>query len=201
MSIDTSIALVTMEEYRIFAKAEQSADAELIEMIINGVSDLMQRRMGRRLIYTEDIEEDIHGNSKPYIDVKRWPIVAINSITEDTESLTVSTDYKVNNELGRIYRVSGLYGREALWAKGVYNITVDYDAGFSIGAPGGNESRLPYDITEACLKQIAHEVKRSRAKDWGESSRTFPDGSVTKNVENLLPSVERVCKLYKRYRV
>lgn len=199
--IDADVALITLEDFKTFAALTQSQDDERLCILINGVSQAMQQVMGRPLIYAEDIEQLINGRGKPYIDVRRWPIIAINSIVESVTTLTADTDYKHNGSMGRIYRVDGLYGGELMWPAGVQNITVDYDGGFVLGTPTGSNVELPHDITAACLKQTEHEWKRTKAKDWGESSTVYPDGTVTRNTENLLPSVLRVCKSYKRLRV
>lgn len=59
--------------------------------------------------------------------------------------------------------------------------------------------RVPKDLELACMQQVAVEFQRQQKKEWGETSRGFPDGSVTTMTEEeLLPYVKRVLEKYRR---
>jgi hypothetical protein len=49
------------------------------------------------------------------------------------------------------------------------------------------------------MQQIAVEFQRQQKKEWGETSRSFGDGSIsTMTEEELLPYVKEVLKKYRR---
>jgi thiamine pyrophosphate-dependent acetolactate synthase large subunit-like protein len=59
--------------------------------------------------------------------------------------------------------------------------------------------RIPRDLELAVMQQIAVEFQRQQKKEWGETSRSFGDGSIsTMTEEELLPYVKEVLKKYRR---
>ncbi len=59
--------------------------------------------------------------------------------------------------------------------------------------------RVPKDLELACMQQIAVEFQRQQKKEWGETSRSFGDGSIsTMTEEELLPYVKMVLEKYRR---
>ena len=59
--------------------------------------------------------------------------------------------------------------------------------------------RVPADLELACMQQIAVEFQRQQKKEWGETSRSFGDGSIsTMTEEELLPYVKTVLEKYRR---
>lgn len=59
---------------------------------------------------------------------------------------------------------------------------------------------LPKDLQLACMKQVAYEWKQQKGKLYGETSRSYPDGSTSYvPVADLLDSVKRICERYQRY--
>jgi len=59
---------------------------------------------------------------------------------------------------------------EGIWTKGIGNFTMQYQAGFIT---------IPSDITLLCYEMIARKWKTMKEQGWGESSRSFPDGSIS----------------------
>lgn len=59
--------------------------------------------------------------------------------------------------------------------------------------------RIPRDLELACMQQVAVEFQRQQKKEWGETSRSFGDGSVSTSIEEeLLPYVKQVLEKYRR---
>ena len=57
--------------------------------------------------------------------------------------------------------------------------------------------RIPKDLELAVMQQVAVEFQRQQKKEWGETSRSFGDGSVSITTEEeLLPYVAKVLKKY-----
>lgn len=59
--------------------------------------------------------------------------------------------------------------------------------------------RIPRDLELACMQQVAVEFQRQQKKEWGETSRSFGDGSVSTMVEEeLLSYVKQILEKYRR---
>jgi hypothetical protein len=71
------------------------------------------------------------------LQLARWPIISVTSVTEGT-SLLATTAYEVKNETGQIFRISGT--SRSNWA--VQPVTVVYTAGYAT---------IPADVSQACL--------------------------------------------------
>lgn len=85
------------------------------------------------------------------------------------------------------------------------NETVDITDGNSnvmtVNEPGGSAEDspgLPGDLRLAGLMQIAKAWKEQDKSEWGETSRSMPDGSISLTTEDLLPFVAEVLERYKK---
>jgi len=59
--------------------------------------------------------------------------------------------------------------------------------------------RVPKDLELACMQQVAVEFQRLRKKEWGETSRSFGDGSVSIMTEGeFLPYVKMILEKYRQ---
>lgn len=59
---------------------------------------------------------------------------------------------------------------------------------------------LPKDLQLACMKQVAYEWKQQKGKLYGETNRSYPDGSIAYvPVKELLDSVKQICERYQRF--
>lgn len=72
-------------------------------------------------------------------------------------------------------------------------MTVNEPGGSAIDSPG-----IPGDLQLAAFKQLGKEWKEQDKQEWGETSRSFPDGSITLIAEDLLPFVIKVLGRYER---
>ena len=57
---------------------------------------------------------------------------------------------------------------------------------------------MPDDIQMACAKQVGIEKKRFGAEDWDQTAKSYPDGTVSKNIIELHPQVQEICRKYRR---
>ncbi len=189
MALDETIALVSLSDAKYYIGITSTTEDVIIEEIINGVSSAFNSYTQRKLAVT-DYDIYLDGNKKPILFLPAWPIISVSSVIEDGTTLTEDDDFKVYYDLGFLYRV------DDNWSEGKKNIRVQFAAGYDCL---GTSPTLPHDIKLACLKQVAFEYKKYKNKDWGEQSRTYPDGSITKSTNsNLLPEVEWVLDKYKR---
>lgn len=69
----------------------------------------------------------IPGGEEPLM-LSRWPLVAVSSVIEDTTTLTVDVDYRVDLAKGQLVRLDSV-GYPKRWP--AYHLTVQYTAGFN----------------------------------------------------------------------
>jgi hypothetical protein len=165
----------------------------VLEMIIDAVSDMVSRYVDWTLAKTTYTNVYFDGNGEADFLLPNRPIVSITSIYEDDTLLVEGddNDYVYYADEGKLYRIGGS------WLKGPKTIKITYAAGY-IAIPGqGETATLPNDLKLAVMMQVAAEWKRHQQGDWGETSRSFPDGSVTKRSEDpLLPQVKAILNNY-----
>lgn len=72
----------------------------------------------------------------------------------------------------------------------------------TVNEPSGSayqSTGMPYDLRLVCMKQIAFDWKKYRDKSWGESSKTWPDGSnTTEQSGKLIKEVKETLDRYMR---
>jgi hypothetical protein len=195
MSTDATIALVTLADARLYCGkvvGSETEDDPVIEMLIDGVSGAFNAYVGRRIVEYTETTAYVDGNGRETIQLPRWPVTSIATVTEDDTDLTEGDD-----EDYRLYGDEGLLRRlgEA-WMSGRKKIKLtSYRAGYML-------ANLPKDLKFAALKQIAAELKDFRMRTQGEISRTAPDGSVTKRESGqFLPEVKAALDRYRDIRI
>jgi hypothetical protein len=183
-------ALVTLADLKLFLKidAGQTQDDTLLELIINAVSTRFDTETGRNLKEATYTAIKLDGSGSKYLELPNYPVKAdaITSIKEDGIALTQNTDYYLyhTNFDGYLEKADG-----SLWNRGQKNIELTDTAGFN---------PIPDDIKIEALKQAGADFQTQKGKTWGEQSRTFPDGSVSFQSQDLLPSVKTVLNRYAR---
>lgn len=181
-------ALITLEDFKLYAgiDAADSKNDALYELIINSVSqrfDTEANRIFKSAVYTNAY---LDGTGTEYLYLPNYPIIGTITITENDETLTVGDDYDYLLIADR-----GLLWRIGVWALGSQNIKVTYTGGYTA-------TTMPGDLMLACLKQCAKEWRTQMAGNWGETSRSYPDGSVSHEVKDLLEDVKVVVNRYRR---
>ena len=193
MTLDSN-ALITLANLKTYLKIDDTSHDTQLEQLINSVSTLMLREIDRDLVYTTYTDEYLDGSGEEELYLPEWPIVEITSITENDISLTEGEeeDYTVYAAQGYLRKVSGK------WAAGRRNIKITYKAGYWVASEVEGVDEMPKDLQLACMKQVGIEWKRAKAEDWDQTSKTFPDGSISRNITNLHPQIEMVCRKYAR---
>jgi hypothetical protein len=193
------VTLVAAKTYCNIHTATTDWDA-VLELLIDSVSALFDGYVRWTLALTTYTSKLLDGSGRENLLLPVRPVASITSIKEDDVTLTLGDDYDylADLEIGILFRVDGA------WAAGRQNIEITYKAGYVVqgATPGTGETALPGDLKLAALMQVAAEWKRHQQGDWNESSRSFPDGSVSKrNEDPLLPQVKAILDRYVEYRV
>jgi hypothetical protein len=137
----------------------------ILPAIISAVSKAIINEVGCDIIHTHYTAEQVSGMGKSYLDLKNWPITAVSSVVDQSGNA-----YTEGNDEDFVIEGLALRSVAGVWARGSQNFTVSYEAGYTT---------LPGDILLVCYEMIARKWKTMKEQGWGESSRSFPDGSTS----------------------
>jgi len=172
-----------------------------INRLIAGVSTLFETYCHRPLLANAaDITEYYTGRG-PYLQLRRWPVIAITSIKESVDydfdnvtALTADTDYRLveAGRAGLLYRIGDN------WYDVVDATAIIYRGGYCAAGqtPGTGETALPADLREAAIEQTSFLFQRR--DDIGLSGVSYEGGSLSRfSAIKLLPQVEMILTKYK----
>lgn len=111
-----------------------------------------------RRFQVETIEDAIFPQNDPHpwqlsgqfetLQLSRWPVVAISSVTENGDALIEGTDFRTDAEAGALIRLD-VGGNRCLW--NALPKVVQYQAGF---AGQGGYGGVPPDVEGAVIKMV-----------------------------------------------
>jgi uncharacterized phiE125 gp8 family phage protein len=190
--------IITVVEAKAYLNEAGSSFDTILQTLITAISTMFDRyaRSGNSLVKATDTTLKLHGTGRPTLLLPRWPVVSIASIKENDTTLVEGDDedYVIDSNIGAVDRMNG-----GTWSKGTQNIILtSFVAGYVASGTGQN---MPEDLRLACMKQVAYELQQYKRKDWGETSRSLPDGSYQRVASGLLPEVKQTLDHYRRIRV
>jgi len=191
--INTAIALVSLQTVKDTLDIKEATKDTLLELLIDSVSQRFNTKLRRVLAHTTYTDSLFDGSGNEWLYLPAYPISEITSVTEDDVLLVKETDYKIYYMAGALRKALG-----ALWSTEPQGLKISYKAGYvCLTAPSVGQTALPSDIKLAAIKQIGWEYNKQKAKSWGESSRSYPDGSQSFSESgDLLPEVMKVLDQY-----
>lgn len=77
------------------------------------------------------------------LQLTRWPVVTVATVTEDGTALVEGTDFRVDSKLGQLYRLGTTDSYPRPWPR--VAIAVEYSAGYA---------ELPDDLVDAVVKLV-----------------------------------------------
>lgn len=180
--------LVTLADVKAYLFPGQTITTwdAMLGVIISAVSEAVRKEVGCDILTAAYADEKASGRGTSRLDLAHWPITSVASIKDaDGSALTEGLEEDFVVESFCLRAVGGV------WAYGSGNFTVTYTAGYAA---------LPADLKLVCLEAIARKWKTAKESGWGESSRSFPDGSVSHvNADGELNKAQlRVIEKYKR---
>ena len=180
-------ALVTADEADAFLQNQNADNDDVIEMIINAVSQDFATFAGRLFVSATYTAFKLDGNGMRHLYLPNWPVSALTSIAEDDVALTLDTDFYADLENGCLERI----GRP--WRKATQNILITDTAGYVFAS-------LPWDIKLAALKEIQRQYQIFQHKGEGELSRSIQGSSVSfANPDE--PEWKKVMRNYRRFHI
>ena len=132
--------LCTTSDYKAYKKIEHVKDDSQIDVLVTSISELVKTYCGSTLIdyYSSNKTEtfDIFDAGTAEVFLTESPLVSVSSvqerdsITDSYTTLTANTDYYVDTEHDRIFRIDGDVSSKA-WSRGFASVQIVYRAGYS----------------------------------------------------------------------
>ncbi len=160
-------ALTTLARVKQFLPLTGSADDDLINNLIAGVSDEVQKALVRRFITTTATNEKHSSGGHTVLILDHYPVISVASVTESATALVDGTDFEATERdlaVGKLVRISGT--TPIVWVSGNRNIAVTYDHGYAA---------VPEAIVQSATELVAYDYRS--AKGWfGLTGRVLDTG-------------------------
>lgn len=179
-----SYALVSWDTVKEQLEIDESEKTRA-ELVINAASETANR-YAQRTLGAADYTEDIDGTGTRSIFVTQFPVNSVTAAYIDDDrafgSDTEVTDYVLYDDIGKLTRP------DARWTKGVRNVRVEYNAGYTT---------VPYEVQLAVLEVIAYNWRRRASQSIGVRSMSG-DGVSTEFELTVPTNAQRVFESYRR---
>lgn len=190
-------ALVPLATVKSYCGIPDSSHDTTLELIIDAVSEAFNASTNRVLAKATYTNLYLDGGGEYDLLLPNYPVVSVTSLYENDVLLTegLTYDYLLYSDEGRVHRRGGT------WPKSDKIVKVTYVAGYVCIAGVGETENIPAELKLAALIQIAYEWQKQKGSSWGETARSFPDGSTTYiNRKEFLPEVAQVLSRYRDMR-
>ena len=188
-----SYSLITVGDLKNFMGIDTPIYDEKLTMIVNAMTDYIESRTGRRFKSTA-YTEYVNGDGSDALQMKQYPITAITSVEENSNSdnssnwatLATTEYFNIGN-----YLDAGIIKKTAGAFRGTANYRVTYTAGYTT---------LPSDLKYACYMLASEAFNRSRSA--GVKSESLGDHSITfESISMENDNVEKVIQRYRKYTI
>lgn len=171
----TNFATVEDVEKVLLRRVTDADELASVNWALTVATDAIKVYTDQTIEKVEDDEIIINGpvNSDQII-LPQIPVLAVSSVYEDDDLLTVDDDYKVDLDLGIIYRLN------QVWSNDILNLTITYNHGYDPipDTINGICARAASRLFQAALKSQENEGLP------GVSSKSLGDFSVSFAVDN-----------------
>jgi hypothetical protein len=191
--------LCTREDYKEYKKIEHVKDDSQIDVLVNSISELVKTYCGSTLIdyYSSNKTEtfDIFDAGTAEVFLTESPLVSVSSvqergsITDSYTTLTANTDYYVDTEHDRIFRIDGDISSKA-WSRGFASVQIVYRAGYST---------TPQDLRLAIYDLITYYLKeeyKGRKSLAGATLQNETSTSINQDI-GFPDHIKRVLDMYR----
>jgi len=152
-------ALITVPLVKTYISLRGSTDDEVLQTIINDVSDDVQRRLCKRTFaMTTYTDEKYDGDNTGTLLLNHWPIDTVSSLIAYTggTALTEDSDFVVYADEAIIKLMNG-----AVFPTSLREVKITYDAGYDT---------LPADLVYAMKMAVAYRYRIATKKQDGVTS-------------------------------
>jgi len=197
-TVDTTIALITLTDAKVFLKVASATTSEdaIIADLINGSSVWINNYCDRTFINAAELTEYYDGDGGDSLYLRQWPVVSITSLYQDfTRAWTsdYAIDVTANVQIDSVSGILTLWNNESVFSRGSGNVRAIYRAGYN------HNSNVPYDLQFACRKLVAWKYFQDYSqRRYGVSSESQGDRTVNYTNDPLLPDVKQILDRYRR---
>lgn len=196
MSVDASVALITLAQAKTHLKISGSTEDTLLEEMINRSGQVCASYAGRNFKSAQRTEY-YDGNGKSKIELMNFPVTAITSVNIDplrlwssSTALDVSTDLILDGQAGILQISNGRF----IFTKGLGNIRVIYTAGYKDSV----DNLVPWDLQEASLIILQLSYKRHyQDQRIGLTSETVGDRTYNYSNEDIPAKARMILDSYR----
>ena len=193
MTLDSTIALITVQEVNDFlgipAENQDEREKTIIEGLINSASQAIINYCQRKFIkVAAAISEIKNGDNTKCIYVQNRPIVSVSSIKywDGSAYVAHTGTYSYDANMGKIWFTDG-------------NIFSEYEDYWQINYIYGYEcDDVPSDLKLACIQMVALKKKLFDDNAHGVSSRTFPDQNISYSFDKMPDDVKQTLNFYRK---
>ena len=191
--------LCTRDDYKAYKKIEHVKDDSQIDVLVTSISQLVKTYCGSTLIdyYSTNMTEtfDLFDTGTAEVFLTESPLVSVSSVQERDSiadsytTLTANTDYYVDTEHDRIYRIDGETSSKA-WPRGFASVKIVYRAGYST---------TPQDLRLAIYDLITYYLKEEYKGRKSMAGATLQNETSTSIREDIgFPDhIKRVLDMYR----
>ena len=181
MAIDTTFALISLDDAKTQLKITASSENTILGDIINGVSALVNSYC-KRVFLTTSFTEYYDGNGQRELILRNVPIISISTLYnadanrtfDSSTEVDVSADVLIKKQSGIIE----LWNNEAAFIKGSANIKITYVAGYALAS-------IPFDIQMAVRLMVAQKYMKYSTREYNHQSQTIGDMTTTYSNEDI----------------
>ena len=191
--------LCTRDDYKAYKKIEHVKDDSQIDVLVTSISQLVKTYCGSTLIdyFSSDMTEtfDLFDTGTAEVFLTESPLVSVSSVQERDSiadsytTLTANTDYYVDTEHDRIYRIDGETSSKA-WPRGFASVKIVYRAGYST---------TPQDLRLAIYDLITYYLKEEYKGRKSLAGATLQNETATSIRDDIgFPDhIKRVLDMYR----
>lgn len=200
--------LCTQSDVEVFGQVDFTSEPDAaVTLWIASATAAIERWCGRPLELAGPVTEKITALGWHSIRLDRYPVVDIDSVTQDGTALVVDVDYLADMALGKLSRVTNGYARTWVYTAKLEGIVVVYTAGY-------DTTTVPDDLRMAAAIAVgdifragqqwaaSHGADRVTIEDVGSldyGAGQAQDQSAVRFPADLGPEVRRLLSPYKRY--
>ena len=191
--------LVTINDYKQYKKIEHNKDDNQLSALVPAISQLVKTYTGNAVIDYATINKietfDIYDSLTSELFLTESPLTNVgliqerSSLADSYTTLTENTDYYVDKEHDRIYRVDGASSIK-YFPKGFASVKITYRAGYE---------SCPEDLKLAVYDLITYYLKeeyKGRRSMAGATLQNEPSSSIRNDI-GFPDHIKRVLDMYK----
>lgn len=179
--------LTTLAAVKLSLGITDTTQDSLLESLINAASSAIVAYVDRDIKRTTYTSQRYAVNGHQYLYLKQYPVQSVTSVTLGGAAQTVTVDYFIDSEQGRLYRPNGWVG--LCYARGTFpdafagarDIIVTYVAGWylpaDLGYVAGAADSLPLALGDACLRAVA--TRFAQAKNNANGVEQYSEGGIS----------------------